>query len=551
MGFLDSLFGGNSGASSSAPQNQILQTPDSSHSFLDTFNKTNWSNATVQERMDAYQNLEHFMAQEQGRAERQVVFEDFSKTLEDGDGVVGYYSSNDDKLHMDMKYLTGERNPYDGMDTVIHEGRHAYQHDCINGYATPDDKIAPNMQGMRDNFATGDYHSSNDPFYDLQPAERDSFTYANDVMSRPDFAEHFEGDADYKNYCDAQRMSNDNKAEEYKHFADEYKNDLSNNAARAQSERDSVLSNPNSTAEEIAQANENVNRSNEELARFENDNYTNGEYDIEKSGNSLSHNDFENNPNAEYSTPTSAQAQTNYMHNEFPDKPVEPWCTDFDTISNPDHKYGPVDDSVYNMQGSGEQNQQDISSPQQVSNDENSNDQNAFKYESAGAEPKQDSQKQNTDMNQEAGAKPRQDNAQENNNFQTQNQEAGAKPSQDNAQENNNSQTQNQEAGAKPSQDNAQENNNSQPQNQEAGAKPSQDNAQENNNSQPQNQEAGAKPSHDESPSQNGVDASQSASDTGQSATDAGKETANAGKDAADTGKDAAEGAYEAAGMAL
>ena len=144
------FFSDESSTEMNTPQQDTPVLQDDPTGFLDTFQKDNWNNASYQERMDAYQSLEHYMAEREGRAERQIVFGNMDK---ESPGAVGYYTSADDRLHMDTGYLTGNRNPYDGMDTVIHEGRHAYQADAMNGYVSPDERLAPHMQGLKDNEA--------------------------------------------------------------------------------------------------------------------------------------------------------------------------------------------------------------------------------------------------------------------------------------------------------------------------------------------------------------------------------------------------------------
>lgn len=211
MGFFSNLF---SGKSSSQPvysdadaysgKNQILETP----SYLDTFKSENFKNASVEERMNAFQALEHDMAQQQGRKERQIVFEDMKPNE------CGYYTSEDDKIHLNSAYISDEgainNLQYDGMDTVIHEGRHATQADCINGYCDPpDDKLSRNMEGMRDCEVTGVYSEGSDTGnYRLLPNEYDAFSYANDVMSG-DMSKHFNDDPAYSDYVAAQRKGNE------------------------------------------------------------------------------------------------------------------------------------------------------------------------------------------------------------------------------------------------------------------------------------------------------------------------------------------------------
>ena len=545
MGLFSNIFGRKSVDSSINAENtekpyknQILATPDNSYDFLDSFNRENWSNSSYQDRMNAYQSLEHCMAKEQGRAERQVVFEDFSKTHPDA---VGYYSKNDDKLHMDIGYLNGSKNPYDGMDTVIHEGRHAYQHDCINGFAQPDSKLQPNMQGIKENDLDDNYYSGGGNYF-YQPLEYDAHTYANNVMNRPEFKEHLSNDEHYNKYCRAQEKYIDAKSRDAEIAAGYTYDNLSNNVKNAEDHRNMVLSNPNSSQQIIDNANNNLSNSKSELNRFVNDNYTDGKFDIEKAGNSLSHNDALNKGYSEEELrsiqghPTPAQTNTQ-RYNGIYDSNIEPHCADFDMANHLDEHPGAVDDAVYGKTPESERNQDYFSNQNgnafdnaltnyEAENSSNGNDvqyvdenvddyhpetvkgygygsHNVYseldnpngefyaKQENGTNLSESESQENPQENQQEAGVEPNQDENQENS--QDAQQEVDAEPNQDESQEN--SQDAQQEVDAEPNQDESQEN--PQENQQEAGVEPNQDENQE--NSQDAQEEVDAEPNQDES----------------------------------------------------
>lgn len=95
------------------------------------FQTSNWKNlVTKSERLTLLQKLEDTMANEQGRDGRKV------KTDESVVGMAcGYYDSNQPQyLYINECYIAEYSNNYCAMDTVIHEGRHAYQYDAINTY---------------------------------------------------------------------------------------------------------------------------------------------------------------------------------------------------------------------------------------------------------------------------------------------------------------------------------------------------------------------------------------------------------------------------------
>ena len=222
MGLIDFFSGGknkiDSVDDSSAVKNQILQTPNN---FLDSFKTENFGNLSVQERMNAYQNLENEMARQEHRMPREVVFDSEASLPYDSNGHMpkgcGYYTSDDDKIHMNPYYLTDQcaRNggQFDGMDTVIHEGRHAYHYDCINGYIDkPDDDFVNNQEGIKKSYYKGVYGEAKSPDnitginnYSNIACEHDTFSFAFNKMNSDQFSSVFAGDKNYENYINAQK----------------------------------------------------------------------------------------------------------------------------------------------------------------------------------------------------------------------------------------------------------------------------------------------------------------------------------------------------------
>ena len=177
------------------PRNQILQEPPSySRVFA---SEENFMAASRADRMQAYQDLENDMAAKQGRAPRQVVFENLDPDI------CGQYQYNDGKIHMQKSYLDKPNNRFDGMDTVIHEGRHAYQHDCMTGLAKPDTKMQENLEGMRISNLPGVYSASTktNEDYHSNPEEYDAHSYAAEQMNDMK-SSLFSGNQDYGNFCD-------------------------------------------------------------------------------------------------------------------------------------------------------------------------------------------------------------------------------------------------------------------------------------------------------------------------------------------------------------
>ena len=82
-----------------------------------------WQNLSPQERLNAMQTLENSVAEIAHRPACEVR----AKSL--GTGHYGYYNPNDNTITINTDYLNSNYDCYrETLDTVIHEGRHAYQH---------------------------------------------------------------------------------------------------------------------------------------------------------------------------------------------------------------------------------------------------------------------------------------------------------------------------------------------------------------------------------------------------------------------------------------
>ena len=573
MGFFNNFFGRHNSANQvplnepkNTSVNQILSTPNNPYDFLDSFNKNNWSNLSYQDKMNSYQALEHQMAKEQGRAERQIIFEDFSKTMPGNGNVVGYYSPNDDKLHMDIGYLNGTKNPYDGIDTVIHEGRHAYQADTMNGFAAPDSKISPNLQGMKENEIPGNYHSG-DKFYFLQPSEYDAHTYASEVMNRPEFKEHFINEPSYGKFCEAREAYVDNLSEDLKNDTDYRREALAQKAENAENYRNGVLSNPNSPPGQIRYAKENSEKAQNELNNFINENYTNGKFDIEKSGNSLSHNDAlakgyskEELASLKFE-PTYAQKETNDSYRADPNKEVKPSCIDSDMNRHLDECSGPVPDSVY-MKKAGQEQSQNEPSPEDVpeNSQENENGESDGKEENPGNEP-EDGENNSDERQNETSPEDSSENTQENENGETDGEEEASEnepgdgengsdeqqdgdspeDSSENTQENENGETDGEEEA---SENEPGDGENGSDEQQEAGSEPEED-GEESLGGNDDRQEAGSEPEDDSEESLGGNDEQQEA---GSEPEENGEESYGGNDDRQEAGSEPEEDSEESLG---
>lgn len=162
----------------------------------------NWSKATAEDRMYLVQELENQLAREQKREPRMVIAAEF-----DTDHTLGVYSRSEDciKINANILYNSGafeDSASYWVYNTIVHEGFHAYEKDCIEGRI--DGADPQKAEEWRKNFLCGlidgqfvdNYRtpvsqremklrtiSMDDVLrrrneYHLQPVEADAFNYA-------------------------------------------------------------------------------------------------------------------------------------------------------------------------------------------------------------------------------------------------------------------------------------------------------------------------------------------------------------------------------------
>ena len=231
MGLFDFISGKNRKSASEestiaekAPVNQILSQPsaDPFDAYKDVFKSDNFKNASIQERMDAYQALENKMAAEQGRTPRSVAFDNESSMGFDEYGPKDYcgcYSPNNDCIHLNPYYISdvcAERGEqFDGMNTVVHEGRHAYHYDAMFGYINqPDKKYLLNKDAIEKSYNENVYGQAAAKSeltgldnYNNIPCEQDTSSYANQVMQSDYFKSLYGQDDAYRNYVASEKFA--------------------------------------------------------------------------------------------------------------------------------------------------------------------------------------------------------------------------------------------------------------------------------------------------------------------------------------------------------
>lgn len=129
-----------------------------------------WMKSSSLERLNTLQNVENELAEIQKRQPKKVVAEPMDSW--------GYYTEADDRIHLNPELLANPNLRDKAIETIAHEGRHAYQWHAIT------------HQGFHSNQKEVEYWAANwDPrhylsgnlygfdLYSHQPVELDAFKY--------------------------------------------------------------------------------------------------------------------------------------------------------------------------------------------------------------------------------------------------------------------------------------------------------------------------------------------------------------------------------------
>lgn len=194
---------------------------------FNTLRKQNWQNMTYDQRLDFYQKLENTMAASQNRPARIVTPENMPKK-----NIAGYYSAYDpSKIAINKRLIMQDDRRYDNCDTIIHEGRHAFQDDCIVGRA--------NIGNIDDVNKIGDWRRNFDQYqepngmnsdvkYRFQPVEKDAYEYANNKFDKMTANVKDRDLYDYKHTRDIENNYYKLKAEQVygKNYEEKIKNEI-------------------------------------------------------------------------------------------------------------------------------------------------------------------------------------------------------------------------------------------------------------------------------------------------------------------------------------
>lgn len=142
-----------------------------------------WERLTVQERLDTLQMLECKLAEIQGRKPVPVVVANIP-------GENGHYDPITRSITLNPTRLGDSKFRLNLVDTIAHEGRHAYQHYAIEhaGFHPKEDEV----KVWRENMKPGNYIDGKKEgllAYRLQPVEADAWRYGHFVRDAISFAD--------------------------------------------------------------------------------------------------------------------------------------------------------------------------------------------------------------------------------------------------------------------------------------------------------------------------------------------------------------------------
>ena len=177
--------------------------------FISNFSAEKWVTWSPYRRLSFLQKIEDSMAVRQGRRKRRVRAS--ARTAKRGVG--GEYDSDEKGslfINKDWIYANDTYRTYELIDTVIHEGRHAYQDDVVRmrqiTKARPNKKTITVWRANTCNYGVyigagekrEDDAQKGELFYRYQPTEEDAYKYAEGAMR--EYRKHFGADRHYKEY---------------------------------------------------------------------------------------------------------------------------------------------------------------------------------------------------------------------------------------------------------------------------------------------------------------------------------------------------------------
>jgi hypothetical protein len=153
-----------------------LQTQEAAERLqeMESLDPQVWHSLDLGARLEALQNIEDTMAELQGRSSVPIEAEEMDSN------VFGGYDGQG--IRMNINHLQSDMPVEEIINTIIHEGRHAYQDFAVNTPGVVGDRSltsawADNQQAYYDPTMYGQ------EIYATQPIEEDAFRYANRITN--------------------------------------------------------------------------------------------------------------------------------------------------------------------------------------------------------------------------------------------------------------------------------------------------------------------------------------------------------------------------------
>jgi len=145
---------------------------------IENLEQDNWDNLNAEERLNTLQEIEDYAAEIQGREPITLI-----SNQDLGPGQFGGFDG--ENIHINASHLESDMEIDEFIDTVLHEGRHAYQQ-----YAVDHPGVEPNQELVNEwaeNLKPGNYLRPEDvgqESYQNQPIERDAWNFANQIREQ-------------------------------------------------------------------------------------------------------------------------------------------------------------------------------------------------------------------------------------------------------------------------------------------------------------------------------------------------------------------------------
>lgn len=149
-------------------------------SDMENLDFDNWCNLSTAEREETLQNVEDKISNIEHREPCQIKYRDME------DGYFGYYSPEDKTITLNTRYVeANDFNSYkETLDTIVHEGRHAYQDYNMNEREVHPRGGEVNMWRWNEEecgYKSCDLYGYE--MYAMQPVESDARAFAEDVLT--------------------------------------------------------------------------------------------------------------------------------------------------------------------------------------------------------------------------------------------------------------------------------------------------------------------------------------------------------------------------------